>query len=196
MAHGDVEIRTADARMARQRWRVAGVVLLAAAVGGAIAGLPDALPNGRVAAAPSTVVTSPPGSAVAVSTTVATVPAAGGTSTTSTVPSSSTTSAPALVSRSAVRVIVVNAGRRSGLAAEGADVLSAAGYRFVITADAATEEDASVVLYAPGFEREARRAALDLGLDATATTAWADHPIEGVNPVGADVVAVLAGEAP
>lgn len=152
---------------------VAVVSLLA---GIAITGIPESVPDdvisSQIAAPASTSTTT--AAARTTSTTTATTTTT--TETTSTTPTTSSTAPSAaattvavgttttLVAESALRVVVVNAGGPAGIATRTANDLRAGGYATVVTADALRPQPSSVVAFAPGFEAEARRLAVALGM--------------------------------
>lgn len=166
-----------------RRWSLTAVGLVAAVAGVAVAGLPGDASSVRVTEPATVPATTVPATSAPTTTVAAT----------STTEAATTTTEAPLVDRGALSVLVANAGNRSGLAGRGADALAAAGYVFVITADAATSLDASVVLYAPGFEREAARLAADLAL-APESVAPFDDPSVLVEPTAANLVVLLAAE--
>jgi len=92
--------------------------------------------------------------------------------------------------RSSVSVLVLNGNGVSGAAGSLADRLDATGYHGVTAANAPRRDYArSVVLYRPGWEREARRLAHDAGVQAVA-------PLDGMTPSqlrGAQLVMLLGG---
>ena len=92
--------------------------------------------------------------------------------------------------RSSVSVLVLNGNGVSGAAGSLATRLGSSGYRSATAADAPRNNYArSVVLYRPGWVREARRLAHDAGVRAVA-------PIDGMTPSqlgGAQLVMLLGG---
>ena len=92
--------------------------------------------------------------------------------------------------RSSVSVLVLNGNGVSGAAGSLATRLGSAGYRSATAADAPSHNYArSVVLYRPGWVREARRLARDAGVQAVA-------PLDGMTPSqlrGAQLVMLLGG---
>jgi len=77
--------------------------------------------------------------------------------------------APPLRPRSRVSVLVLNGNGMSGVAGTTASRLLGRGYRSATATNAATDNYAtSLVLYRPGWEREARRLARDAGIRVVA----------------------------
>ena len=72
----------------------------------------------------------------------------------------------ALRPRSRVSVLVLNGNGVSGAAGTEATQLLARGYRHALAADAPSTYARSVVLYRPGWQREAQRLAHDVGIRA------------------------------
>jgi hypothetical protein len=93
---------------------------------------------------------------------------AAATPVTQTTPAHDATQAPAepLRSRSRVSVLVLNGNGVSGAAGTEATQLLARGYRHALPGDAQGTYARSVVLFRPGWQREARRLARDAGVDA------------------------------
>ncbi|MCY7300584.1 MAG: LytR C-terminal domain-containing protein, partial [Ilumatobacteraceae bacterium] len=71
------------------------------------------------------------------------------------------------LNRSAVRVLVVNAANRTGIASSTADVIIAAGFTDSTPVDALNNAAVSVVYARPGFEAAAAEVAATVGLAAT-----------------------------
>jgi hypothetical protein len=71
-----------------------------------------------------------------------------------------------LRSRSSVSVLVLNGNGISGAAGTEASQLLALGYRHAVPGDAPTTYAQSVVLYRPGWQREAQRLAGDVAIRA------------------------------
>jgi len=81
-----------------------------------------------------------------------------------------------LLARSRTRVLVLNGNGRQGAAGAEASALQARGYRIAATGNAGRSNYAtSIVMYAPGYEREARRLAHDASIRVVA-------PIDGLRP--------------
>ena len=77
---------------------------------------------------------------------------------------------PPLRPRSRISVLVLNGNGISGVAGTKATAILARGYRHAIPSDAAQLDYArSVVLFRPGWQREAGRLARDAGIRAVAT---------------------------
>jgi LytR cell envelope-related transcriptional attenuator len=93
-----------------------------------------------------------------------------------------------LRARSSVRVLVLNGNGVQGAAGVEASRLRLAGYRVGGTRNAARHDYArSLVLYAPGWAKEARRLARDTGLRVVA-------PLDGLRPSslkGSNLVVIL-----
>ena len=85
-------------------------------------------------------------------------------------PATTTPAAKAVVhplrSRSRVSVLVLNGNGVSGAAGTEASQLLALGYRHAVPGDAPTSYAQSVVLFRPGWQREAQRLAGDVGIRA------------------------------
>jgi hypothetical protein len=94
----------------------------------------------------------------------------------------------ALRARTSVRVLVLNGNRVQGAAATEAARLQSAGYRIAGAKNAQRHNYArSMVLYAPGWIREARRLAHDTGIRLVA-------PVDGLRPAalrGSQTVVIL-----
>jgi hypothetical protein len=71
-----------------------------------------------------------------------------------------------LRARSRISVLVLNGNGVSGAAGTEATQLLARGYRHAVPADASTTYAQSVVLFQPGWQREAERLARDVGIQA------------------------------
>jgi hypothetical protein len=92
-----------------------------------------------------------------------------------------------LRSRSAVRVLVLNGNGVQGAAGAAASHLQLQGYRIGGTRNAERRYAQSMVLYVPGWVKEARRLAHDAGIQVVA-------PIDGVRPSqlsGSKLVVIL-----
>jgi GrpB-like predicted nucleotidyltransferase (UPF0157 family) len=77
-----------------------------------------------------------------------------------------TTAVHPLRSRARVDVLVLNGNGVSGAAGTEATQLLARGYRHAVAADAPGSYAQSIVLFRPGWQREARRLAHDAGIRA------------------------------
>jgi hypothetical protein len=71
-----------------------------------------------------------------------------------------------LRARSRISVLVLNGNGVSGAAGTEATQLLARGYRHAVPADASTTYAQSVVIFRPGWQREAERLARDVGIRA------------------------------
>ena len=79
-----------------------------------------------------------------------------------------------MLARSRTRVLVLNGNGRQGAAGAEASALQARGYRIAATGNAGRSNYAtSIVMYSPGYEREARRLAHDASVRVVA-------PIDGL----------------
>ena len=106
----------------------------------------------------------------------------------STLQHSVTKSPAAELPRRKVKVVVLNGNGRQGAAAATARRVQVRGYRIGLVANApAGNYAASLVMYRPGFEGEARRLARDLGVRVVG-------PLDGMRPAqlqGAHAVLIL-----
>lgn len=106
----------------------------------------------------------------------------------STLQHSVTRSPVAELPRRKVKVVVLNGNGRQGAAASTARRVQVRGYRIGLVANApAGNYAASLVMYRPGFEGEARRLARDLGVRVVG-------PLDGMRPAqlhGAHAVLIL-----
>jgi hypothetical protein len=161
------------------------VVVLGGLAGIAIAGRPSSVDD-RVITAPST--SASPTASSAVDTTVPTTDTS--TAATSTVPSTATPTTEA-IDRTAVRVLVANAGSRSGMASATAERLVQAGFTDSRPSDALSTRDESVVYAREGFETAAAQIALTLGLAPEIVLPLPDSDITPKDD-SADVIVVLA----
>jgi hypothetical protein len=170
---------------------VLGTAALGGLAGVAIAGLPseaDPFVLNPATVQTTTSSISPP---VVLPTTVATTPDTTLSPTLPATTSPSISSDEALVrERDDVRVVVVNAARVPGLASRRAAELGALGYTQVASADGLQTAGVSVVLYRPGFESEARRLAIELGLAESQIGPLGDTPQSLLDDDG-DLLAVL-----
>lgn len=95
-----------------------------------------------------------------------------------------------LTARTEISVLVLNGNGLSGAASATAEQVRAKKYRIAGTGNAATTDyPRSIVMFRPGFRREARRLGKDLGIGRVA-------PLDGMRPgelQGAHVVVVLGG---
>jgi hypothetical protein len=81
-----------------------------------------------------------------------------------------------VLARGRTRILVLNGNGRQGAAAAEASALQARGYRISATGNAGRSDYAtSIVMYAPGYEREARRLARDESIRVVA-------PLDGIRP--------------
>jgi hypothetical protein len=91
---------------------------------------------------------------------------------------------PPLRPRSRISVLVLNGNGVSGAAGTKAAVILSWGYRHAIPADAQQLDYArSVILYRPGWQREAERLAEDAGIRAVATLDGRVEPAYGHVPL-------------
>lgn len=160
------------------------VVVLGGLAGLAIAGRPSSVDD-RVITAPST--TAGPTASSSVDTTV---PPTDVTAAATTVPSTATPTTEA-IDRTAVRVLVANAGSRSGMASATAERLVEAGFTDSRPSDALSTRDETVVYAREGFETAAAQIALTLGLAAEIVQPLPDTDITPKDD-SADVIVVLA----
>ncbi len=158
------------------------VIVLGGLAGVAIAGRPSSVDD-RVITAPAT--TAAPTASSSVDTPVPTTEAI-----TTTVPSTATPTTEA-IERTAVRVLVANAGSRSGMASATAERLVEAGFTDSRPSDAPSTRDLTVVYAREGFETAAAQIALTLGLAAEIVQPLPDTDITPKDD-SADVIVVLA----
>jgi hypothetical protein len=128
---------------------------------------------------------------------------AGADNTTSTVKRTETSTTPPSVPQphdpATVKVLVLNASGKSGVAKAGADQLKAANYTTLDPANAATSTPvaASVVYFTPGYDVDAQQIAAKLGLNPTAAQPLPSPPPPEVgDPKDANVVVVIGTDAP
>ena len=99
------------------------------------------------------------------------------------------------VPRDEVRLVIVNGDGRSQLAAITADRIRALGY-IVDVGVTSYRVDETVLFYRPGFDREATKAANDIGVpDAVLLEYSTEQPITSSDASG-DIIVVLGGDAP
>lgn len=192
----------------RRGWPfIAGVGLLGALAGLAIAGRPTAgdgfvvnatsITSVLTSVAPVATSQAPPETSVATTvpgTTASPTTAAPTTASPTTVPIAATTTTTTVPDRSSVRVVVANGAAVGGLAVDVASLLREAGYANVVATNATGTVPTSTVYYTPGFEREARQVAADLGLSTVAVEPLPDLAVSLRDDEG-DVVAVLGIDA-
>jgi len=114
-------------------------------------------------------------------------------------PSTTTTAAPQAHDPAAVKVLVLNASGKSGIAKAGADQLKAANYTTLDPSNAATKTPitASVVYFTPGYELDAQQIAAKLGLAPSAAQPLPTPPPPVVgDPKDANVVVLIGTDAP
>lgn len=105
-----------------------------------------------------------------------------------------TTTGPAIRPPNEVTVQVLNATDRKGIAGQGTDLLSLAGYA-TVPAGNALEAQPSAILYTEGFEDEALAVATILGTGLESLVQPLDPSlILSEDPVAADVVVVLGND--
>jgi hypothetical protein len=224
-----------------------GVVIIGAAIGTAIGGIPSSDRGITIASGPSatngpthtsppdpfdtvtlttvptsnraTTVDSPPTTATpatsgaattttppATSTsTISTSTTAAPTTTTRSVPTppstaaptttaASTTAVPALLDRADVRLIVANGDGRFNLVGRNVNRLLPLGYVTVDQTDVRDKVDRTILYFRPGFEEEAERLAVDLGIPNALIEPLPSTPVTANDDLG-DVIAILGPDA-
>jgi len=105
-----------------------------------------------------------------------------------------TTSVVPLRDRAEFRVVVANGSAAGGLATRTAVALRSLGYDRVTATDARRTEPVTKVYFRDGFEAEARRVAMDVGLPEAAVALLTGSAVS-LNDEAGDVVAVLGVDA-
>ena len=116
-------------------------------------------------------------------------PAEGGATTAPPAGSDSTASTAPLRPPTEVVVRVLNAAQVPGAAGTWSDALGRAGYQIAEAGNAPETRDATAILFAAGFEREAAELARQMQAPANGVAAIGDPP--SVDPAGAQLVVML-----
>jgi len=127
---------------------------------------------------------------------------AGGTTTSTVKRTETSTTAPAVPQPhdpATVKVLVLNASGKSGVAKAGADQLKAANYTTLDPANAATSKAiaTSVVYFTPGYDADAQQIAAKLGLSPSAVQPLPSPPPPEIgDPRDANIVVLIGTDAP